>query len=516
MRKFQKEEVATHNKAGDAWVIVFGNVYDVSEFAPMHPGGEKILLSYAGKDVTDAFLSFHRVEVLDKYAKLMIGRLESAGEATAANTYQSRAVISQVPYAETPFWRNLPSPYYKESHKRFRLAVREFLFTNILPEAEASESNNKPPTAEVYRKMGEFGFLASRIGPGPHLKLVPSLPGGVKPEEFDYFHELIAHEEIARIACPGYVDGLGAGMVIGLPPVTQFGPKWMKEKVAKEVLTGVKRICLAISEPAAGSDVANLQTKAVKTADGKHYVVNGAKKWITNGCDADYFVTAVRTGGPGMGGISLLLIERGPGLETHHIKTAYSSAAGTAYITFEDLLVPVDNLIGKENKGFLSIMYNFNHERWMIVGYVVAGIRGVVEETFKWANQRQAFGMTLIKQPVVRQKLAHMVAELEAVHSWLETLTYQMTQMSYAEMSMRLAGSMSLLKYQCTRVAHLVADESVQIFGGRGITQTGMGKFIERFHRTYKFGSILGGSEEIMADLGIKLAMKTMPKNAKL
>jgi len=161
-------------------------------------------------------------------------------------------------------------------------------------------------------------------------------------------------------------------------------------------------------------------------------------------------------------------------------------------------------------------MYNFNHERWFIVSYVIAGIRGCVEETFKWATQRKAFGKRLIDQPAVRQKLAHMVAELEAVHSWLETVTYQMCNMSYAAQGMKLGGTTSLLKYQCTRVAHLVADESVQIFGGRGITQTGMGRIIETFHRTYKFGSILGGSEEIMADLGIKLAAKQMPKTAKL
>jgi len=281
-------------------------------------------------------------------------------------------------------------------------------------------------------------------------------------------------------------------------------------------LSGEKRICLAISEPNYGSDVANLTTNAVLSDDKNFFIVNGEKKWITNGCDADYFVTAVRTGGPAAGGVSLLLVERSDGLTTKPIKTAYSTAAGTAYITYEDVRVPVRNLIGKLNEGFMCIMYNFNHERWMIVCYCIAGIRGVVEESFKWVSQRKAFGKRLVDQPVVRQKLAHMVAELEAVHSWLETLTYQMTRMSYEETSLRLAGTMSLLKYQCTRVAHLVADESVQLFGGRGITQSGMGTFIERFHRTYKFGSILGGSEEIMADLGIKLAMKQMPSNAKL
>jgi len=450
--------------------------------------------------------------VLVKYKNLKIGRVEGG----TSQKIELRDQISRVPYAEAPYWRNLPSPYYNESHKKFRLAVRKFLYDEVLKEAERFELNGKQPSKQVYQKMGQFGLLASRIGPGKHLSLVPSLPGGVTPEEFDYFHEMIAHEEVAKLGCPGYGDGIGAGMVIGLPPVMQFGPAWMKKQVAAEVLSGEKRICLAISEPKGGSDVANLGTTATLSEDGTHYIVNGEKKWITNGIAADYFVTAVRTGKDGMGGVTLLLVERTEGLETRPIKTAYSPAAGTAYVTYDNVKVPVKNVIGAVNKGFLCIMYNFNHERWYIVSYVIAGIRGVVAETFKWATQRKAFGKRLIDQPAVRQKLAHMVAELEAVHGWLETVTYQMTQMSYAQQGMRLGGTTSLLKYQCTRVAHLVADESVQIFGGRGITQTGMGRMIETFHRTYKFGSILGGSEEIMADLGIKLAMKSMPKNAKL
>lgn len=359
--------------------------------------------------------------------------------------------------------------------------------------------------------MGAIGLLAARIGPGKHLKLVPRVLGDIPAEKFDYFHEMIAHEEVGRLACPGYVDGLGSGMCIGLPPVLQFGPDWMQEKVGREVLNGEKRICLAITEPFAGSDVANVKTTAVKSADGSYYLVNGTKKWITNGHDSDYFVTLVRTGGDGMGGLSLLLIERSEGLETKKIKTSYSPSAGTAYVTYENVKVPAKNLIGHENAGFLHAMYNFNHERWMIICYIVAGSRGIVEECFKWASQRTAFGKPLIQQPVIRAKLAKMVAEVESVYCWLESLTYQMTILPYDEQSEKLAGTMSLLKYYSTRVAQNVSDEAVQIFGGRGITQTGMGRYVERFLRTNKFAAILGGSEEIMADLGIKMAMK---KNA--
>jgi alkylation response protein AidB-like acyl-CoA dehydrogenase len=306
-------------------------------------------------------------------------------------------------------------------------------------------------------------------------------------------------------------------MVIGLPPVLHFGKKELIAKVVPEVLSGKKRICLAITEPFAGSDVASIQATAVKSEDGRHYLVNGVKKWITGGHQSQYFSTAVRTGGDGMQGISMLLIDRSAGgLRTKPIKTAYSSAAGTAYVIMENVKVPVENLLGKENEGFKCIMYNFNHERWLIVCQSVRASRLCVEESFKWAVQRKVFGRPLIAQPVIRQKLAHMVAQVEGVQNWLENITFQMTKMSYKEQSIHLAGPIALLKLFSTKVGTFVSDESCQIFGGRAITQTGMGQSIERYHRATKFAAILGGSEEIMADLGIKQALKMFPKNAKL
>lgn len=234
------------------------------------------------------------------------------------------------------------------------------------------------------------------------------LPGGLKPEEFDYFHELITHKEICRLGAPGFVDGLKAGLVIGLPPVMKAAKKDIAERVTGEVLRGEKRICLAISDPDAGSDVAGLTCVAKKSPCGKFYIVNGTKKWITNGTFCDYFVTAVRTGGKGIPGISMLLIERSEGkliklgVSTKLIKTSYSPAAGTAYITFDNVKVPVENLLGEENKGFEIVMSNFNHERWMIVCCMSSSIRLMIEECFKWANQRETFGKKLIEQPVIR------------------------------------------------------------------------------------------------------------------
>jgi alkylation response protein AidB-like acyl-CoA dehydrogenase len=157
-------------------------------------------------------------------------------------------------------------------------------------------------------------------------------------------------------------------------------------------------------------------------------------------------------------------------------------------------------------------MSNFNHERWMMAGAVIRSIRTVTEECLKWTHQRIVFGKPLITQPVMRQKLARMISLSEASQAWLESITDQMNHMSYQQQSSLLSGPIGLLKSFSTRSAHEVADDAVNIFGGRGITQGGMGRVVEMFHRGYKFDAILGGTEEILADLGVRQAMKFMPK----
>jgi len=248
--------------------------------------------------------------------------------------------------------------------------------------------------------------------------------------------------------------------------------------------------------------------------------VKGVKKWITSGMFADYFVTAVRTG-KGRNGISMLFISRDMGVKTKAIKTTYSSCAGTALVIFDNVKVPVENLMGignkgKEGQGFACIMYNFNHERWMIVSSFLASCRVCISDCFKWACQRMAFGKPLIEQPVLRQKLAKMAGMVESAHALLELVTHQMDVMPYKEQSLKLGGPIALLKYQSTRAGTLVADEAVQMFGGRGITRTGMGQVVERFQKTYKYASVLGGSEEIMADLAIRQQMVGAATKAKL
>ncbi|KAH9892245.1 acyl-CoA dehydrogenase/oxidase [Xylariomycetidae sp. FL2044] len=507
---YTRDEVAKHNTEDSVWFVVDSKVYDVSDFLDAHPGGESVLRQVAGQDATTAFYNLHRHEVLTKYDDLQIGTVQ--GEKPSVITPQP-GDLSPVPYAE-PLWLTpaYKSPYYNESHRRLQRAARIFTDKEILPEAQKHEAEGTYISQALVDKMSKVGLLHMRLGPGKHLHGVELLGGVVKGEEFDYFHDLVMAQEGCRTNTRGFQDGSLAGMVIGLPCIMNFMKDEKRKKaIMDEVFGGKKYISLAITEAFAGSDVAGLRTTATKTPDGKHYVVNGTKKWITNGVFSDYFVTGVKTDK----GLSVLLIPRGEGVETKPIKTSYSPTAGTTYITFDNVKVPVENLLGEENKGIQVILSNFNHERWVMCCGSIRASRVIVEECLKWAHQRLVFGKRLIDQPVIRQKLAKMIALVEANQSWLETITYQMCHMPYKQQARHLGGPIGLLKYSCTRAAHEIADESVQIWGGRGLTQTGMGRHIEMFNRTYKFDAILGGAEEVLADLGVRQAMREMP-NAKL
>lgn len=314
--------------------------------------------------------------------------------------------------------------------------------------------------------------------------------------------------------CPGYEDGLDGAVSIGAPVILKYGSEWMKKEVLPPIIRGEQTVVLAISEAFAGSDVSALRTRAELDPSGENYIVNGTKKWITGGMYAEWFVTAVRTGKAGAGGISMILIPRSDAVQTKVIKTKYSSAAGTAYVTFENAVVPKRNLFLGEGKGFPIIMSNFNHERWMICVFCLVRGRMATEETFKWSMQRKVFGKQLVEQPVIREKLAQMFAGLESATAMLYEVTHAMNKMG--PQSAEIGGRIALLKYYTTRTCHLIADNAVQILGGRGVTKGAMGRCVEVFSRAYKVPAVYGGSEEIMADLAVRQAIKAYPPQARL
>ncbi|KAJ7127072.1 acyl-CoA dehydrogenase [Mycena epipterygia] len=511
-KQFTKEEVSKHTTDGDLWVIIDSKVFDLSKFSAMHPGGLSVLLDQdvAGQDATDAFFGLHRHEVLLKpqYARLQIGTI--AGEEPQIAP-RALGALSTVPYAE-PTWLTpgFHSPYYTESHRALQVAMRKFFEVEILPDAIAREEDGKRASQSVFDAMARTNILAMRLGPGPHLKGRVLMDGLVKPEEFNYFHELIMAQECTRANSRGYIDGLGGGTYIGLPPIMNFGQPAVRDKILGEVLAGKKLVCLAITEAFAGSDVAGLKCFAKRTDKG--WVVTGTKKWITNGMQADYFTVGCRS----EKGMVMLVIERGPGIETKQIKTSYSPVAGTAYITFDNVLVPYENTLGKDGHGLQVILSNFNHERWGMACASISSQRLIVEECLKWATQRKVFGKPLTSQAVIRSKLAAMISRVESAQAWLENVTYQMCHMDYKQQSTHLAGQIAFVKRYATSTAQETATDAVQIFGGRGITRTGMGKHIEHYHRTVPFDAVLGGAEDVLGDLGVRQAMRKMPKNVRL
>ncbi|KAF2482215.1 acyl-CoA dehydrogenase [Neohortaea acidophila] len=510
MAPLTREEVAKHTSDEGLWTIVDHKVYDVSDFQDAHPGGSVVLRQFAGKDATQAFYNLHRHEVLEQYSKLCVGTIE--GETPEVIDPQV-GDLSSVPYGEA-LWLTpqFTSPYYNSAHRSLRKAMRTFVETHIKPEAQEKEESGEYISQELIDKMAEANILAMRMGPGKHLHNRKLLDGAIDGKDFDFFSDLIINQELVRANARGFQDGNMAGMSISLSVIIQWAnDEELKKRVTEEVFSGQKKICLAVTEAFAGSDVAGIQTTAKLSDDGSHYIVNGTKKWISNAVWSDYFVTGCRTDG----GFSVLLVEKQEGVNTRTIRTSYSAAAATSFIEFDNVKVPAKNLLGKEKQGFTVIMSNFNHERWMIVCWVCQWNRTVLEECLKWTNQRMVFGKPLVSQPVIRQKLARMITLVESAQAWLEQITYQMNHMSYQDQAKHLSGPIALLKTYSTRCSQEIADDATNMFGGRGLTATGMGKVIEHFQRVYKFDAILGGAEEVMNDLGVRQAMRFMP-NSKL
>jgi alkylation response protein AidB-like acyl-CoA dehydrogenase/predicted heme/steroid binding protein len=519
LKTFTVSDVSSHNTENDCWIIVHNKVYDMTPFLNDHPGGKKIVLKVAGQDASKQFDNFHNQAILDKYTpKLCIGEIGSASSSSAsASNEQADEEIELtrfgelVPYGDPTWYQEWHTPYYKDHHAKFRSAVRKFVDTHITPNVHEWDEKKGIP-AEVFRLMADNGLLALAVGnPFPKDYYKGKVLGYDDVSLIDPFTNFIFGDELARCGSGGVLWGTLGGLGIGLPPILKFGSEELKQKVAPDCLAGKKFICLAITEPSGGSDVANITTEAKLSDDGEHYIVNGEKKWITNGVWADYFTVAVRTGEPGMKGISLLLIERNmPGVKTRQMDCTGVWASGTAYITFEDVKVPKANIIGKVNGGFKCIMYNFNQERMGIIIQANRFSRVCFEEALKYAHKRKTFGKRLVDHPVIRMKFAQMARQIEATHAWIEQILYQTCMQPFEQQVLTLGGPIALCKAQCTQVLEYCVREAVQIFGGIAYTRGGQGEKVERLNREVRAYSIPGGSEEIMLELGIRQSMKVM------
>ncbi|WP_300539541.1 acyl-CoA dehydrogenase family protein [Sphingosinicella sp.] len=375
-------------------------------------------------------------------------------------------------------WR-ARSPFYTETHEAVAMSVRRFVEREIAPYIDAWEDARAIPR-DLHRKAAAAGILG--LG-------YPEEYGG-HSAGFDVFHNLAQSEELAR---PG-AGGLTASLMthgIGLPPILAAGSEEMKRRVAPAVLAGEKIIALGITEASGGSDVASLRTRAERV--GNKYVVNGGKMFITSGMRADYLTVAVRTGGAGMGGISLMLIEADmPGFTRTPLEKMGWHCSDTAALHFDNVEVPPENLIGPENAGFLGIMRNFNSERLGMAHGCCAYARVCLEEAAAWARERETFGKPLVGHQSIRIKLADMARQVNATQAWVDQCAWQVRE------GKTQPADFAMLKVQATRMLEAVARDAAQVLGGASYLK---GSKIERIYREVRVNAIGGGSEEILLDL---------------
>jgi acyl-CoA dehydrogenase len=372
------------------------------------------------------------------------------------------------------------SPFYSEQHEAFRATVRRFVAAEIEPYAAAWDEAETFPR-ELYQKAAAIGLLQMGF---------PAAYGGI---DADVFYRIIAAQEIARAGAGGISAGLNSH-TIGAPPIAAAGSEALKARVLPGVLSGREISALAITEPDAGSDVANLKTTARR--EGGHYVVNGTKTFITSGMRADWYTVAVRTGGAGKGGISLIVIPRdAPGFTRTPLKKMGWWSSDTAALYFENCKVPADHLLGSENSGFALIMRNFNAERLGMAAGATAFARVCLDEAVAYARERKTFGRALIEHQVIRHKLVDMAMRVNAAQAWLEALAWRIEQGESP------VAEICMLKNLATETMEFSAREAVQIFGGAGFMR---GPKVERIYREVRVNAIGGGSEEILRDLAAR------------
>jgi acyl-CoA dehydrogenase len=374
----------------------------------------------------------------------------------------------------------MPNPYLTADHEEWRSQLRRFIDREIMPYAEHWDEQGWIPD-ELWPKAGAFGMMA--LG-------YPEELGGIR-EGTDLWHHNILNEEMSRIGC----GGIGSTLLvhcIGLPPVVNFASEALKQEIVPAVISGQKRISLAITEPGAGSDVAQITTTAVR--DGDYYMVNGAKTYITGGMKANWFTTAVRTGGEGGGGVSALLIPADlDGVSRTSLDRKQGWWCGdTATIYFDNVRVPAVNIIGEENCGFKVIMNNFNSERLTMAAAMEAFSRVCLEEAVEWAQQRKTFGQRLADHQVIRHKIADMKQRINATQAYIQVCTQQLISGNFN------VGDIAMLKVQASQTMEFCAREAMQIMGGSGYMR---GSRVERIYREVRVNAIGGGSEEILRDL---------------
>ena len=374
----------------------------------------------------------------------------------------------------------MDSIYFTEEHNIFRKSLKDFVKKEIRPYAEEWEEAGVYPR-EIFKRMGDLGFL-----------------GVSYPEEYgggggDYFTTIVFAEEISRCGALGFAMSVLVQTDIASSAIIDLGTHEQKLKYLKPVLAGEKIIALGVTEPNHGSDVASLETTAIK--DGDHYIIKGSKIFITNGTQADLITLGVRTEPEkAEKGISLIIFETNtPGFSVgRKLKKMGMHSSDTAELFFDDCIVPAENLLGRKGEGFYAIMLGFENERLVGAAMSYSGAEVALELSLQYAKQRIQFGRPIGQFQVISHMLSEMATDIEAARQ----LTYHAAWLKSKGRPCRKEVHMA--KVFATEIANQVANKAVQIFGGYGYMQE---YEVERIYRDVRLANIGAGTSQIMKNI---------------
>ncbi|MBP9152561.1 MAG: acyl-CoA dehydrogenase family protein [Flavobacteriales bacterium] len=374
---------------------------------------------------------------------------------------------------------------FTEEHKIFRQGLRDFLDREVMPNIDQWEEEQRMPK-DLWPKFGEMGYFGLNY---------PEKYGGI---DADFMYSVIFMEEISKCESGGFMILPAVQQYMSSPYIYKHGSEFLKEKYLTKVISGEWIACIGISEPGAGSDVANIQTKAIRA--GEHYVVNGSKTFITNGVYGDFVVAVVKTD-PAMGaaGVSLLIIDlNSEGVTRNKLKKLGWHASDTAELHFDNVKVPAENLIGDEGQGFYYLMGGLQLERLTgsIAGY--ASCEWAIKYTLQYMSERHAFGRSINKFQVLRHRMAQLISEVEANKQFVQHCARQHDAGEY------IVKECSMAKLLSSELAEKVMTQCLQSFGGYGFMEEYK---MARAYRDCRVGTIGGGSSEIMREIIAKMVI---------
>ncbi|MEH6348191.1 MAG: acyl-CoA dehydrogenase family protein [Bermanella sp.] len=379
---------------------------------------------------------------------------------------------------------------FSNEHNELRRTMSRFVESEINPHVEKWEAAGQFPIREVFKKMGGLGLLGISK---------PESAGGLG---LDYSYEMVAAEELGLVTSGGIAMAVGAQTNMATPALARFGSTELQEQFLTPAINGDFIGAIAVSEPQAGSDVAQLKTSAKKQGD--DYVINGSKMWITNGISCDFYCLLANTSeGPAHKNKSLIVVPKNtPGIEVSKpIKKIGNLLSDTAQVYFDNVKVPQRYLIGEENKGFSMQMLQFQEERLWCAANPLKGMERVISETINYCKDRHAFGQPLIYNQAIHFKLAELQTEIEALRS----LIYRATSQYIKGQDVTKLASMAKLKVG--RLSRELHDACLQYWGGMGYTQENIAA---RGWLDGRLISIAGGADEIMLNIICKF-MDTLP-----